>query len=220
MDSRLQRRSGRHRLLAALAVIAIVACLGSVGTALATSGGDQQPAAVAATVLSLDGHEYPAVVARVNGEVIAGKLLAQRVYGIEHDSAALQSVTNPVLAALDGLVQDTVLRQAATAQGVTVTDAEIQAFQKSQQQIFAHAGPEATKVLQVHAEYQGDKSIAEYWADPRTIAIEREAILVGKMRQQIIQQLPPGQRNNPAAQQAIAQFVAAQHAQVETYIHP
>jgi len=216
----------------------VIACVGSIGTALATSGAGQQPTTVAATafatssstddlsvamvatVVNLDGHEYPAVVARVDGEAISGKVLAQRVYGIEHAGPGAPTVADPIQTALNGLIQDTVLRQAARRHGITVTDAEIQAFQKSQQQAFAAAGPEAMKLLQVQAEYQGDKSIAAYWADPTTIAAERDALMIGKMRQKIFQQELTETPVPATHEQAIAQFVAAQHSQVEIYITP
>ena len=216
----------------------VIACVGSIGTALATSGAGQQPTTVAATafatssasndpavamvatVLSLDGHEYPAVVARVDGEAISGKVLAWRVYGIEHAGPGAPTIADPVQTALDGLIQDTVLRQAARRHGITVTDAEIQAFQKSQQQLMAEAGSTAHAILQEDAAYQGDKSIAAYWADPKTIAAQRDALMIGKMRQKIFQQELTETPVPATHEQAIAQFVAAQHSQVEIYITP
>jgi len=221
MERQERPRSSAARLWVALSAVAIVACVGLVGAALASANGTPQPAAIVATVQSLQGREYPAVVARVNGEAISGKVLAQRVYGIEQAGPGAPAVANPVQTALNGLIQEAVLSQATTARGVAVTDADIQAFQQSQQQIFAKGGPTADQVLQAAAAAQGDSTVAQYWADPKTIAVERDIILLGKMRQQIIQQLPPAQQgSNAAQQQAISQFVAAQHARVDLYIHP
>ena len=243
-----QRGTGRRRLWVALAVMIAVACVGSIGTALATENGMDQPSVVAvsspgsqptvvtssgdmsqnvaevATAMALDGHEYPLVVARVNGEAISSKILAQRVYAVQQAGPGAPEVADPVKTALDALIQEMILRHAARARGIKVSDAEIQAFERQQQLSLAQS-PEAMSDLRQIAAAEGDESLDAYWSDPRTIAFVHDVILLGKMRLQIARKLAETlltpQPNLPEnQQQAIDQFVAAQHAHVEIYINP
>ncbi|MGA7669923.1 MAG: SurA N-terminal domain-containing protein, partial [Nitrolancea sp.] len=189
-----------------------------------TSSGDMsQNVAEVATAMALDGHEYPLVVARVNGEAISSKILAQRVYAVQQAGPGAPKVADPVKTALDALIQEMILRHAARARGIKVSDAEIQAFERQQQQAVA-ASPDGMSDLRQIAALEGYDSLAAYWAAPRTIAALRNIILLGKMKQQIAQKLAQTlltpQPNPPEnQQQAIDRFVAAQHAHVEIYIN-
>ncbi len=244
MEAGEEGQTGRFRLWVALAVVVLLACGGSIATALATSSGGAQSTFVSAfgcggfstaviptdsstlppaeaTMLSLDGHEYPAVVARVNGQPISGKVLAQRVYGIGHGDPAAPPVANPVKTALDGLIQDEVLLQAAQARGITVTKAEICSFERSQQEAVTQGGPQATQQIQAIAALQGYTSLAAYLASPQVMGAIRNQLLIGKLRQQIARTLLTPQPNGPSTtQQALDQFLAAQHAHVQLYIQP
>ena len=242
------RMTERHRLWFALVIVIGVACVGSVGTALATETGPSQQNAMSvssdastptdvtasgtmrpnvadvATIMALDGHEYPPVVARVNGAAISGKILAQRVYAVNHAGSGAPKVADPVKTALDALIQDMILRQAAKARGITVSDAEVRAFEQQQQTTLAQS-PEGMSYMQQIVALEGYDSVAAYWANPRTIANIRDILLLGKMKQQIekmlVKTLLTPQPNQPeTTQQAIEQFVAAQRAHVKIYINP
>jgi len=231
MQPNAQRRTTeRQRLWAALAVILAVSCVGAIGTALATMSDGDQPTAVAtlaaeapSTPVALPGDEYPPVVARVNGVAISAKALAQRVYVVEHAGPGAPPVADAVKAALEALIRDEILRQAAKARGIKVSDAEVRAYERQQQQVLAQS-PDGVKQVQQLAALEGDDSLATYWADPRTIGTYRDVILLGKLKQQIektlVKTLLTPQPNQPEnTQQAIDQFVAAQHAHVEIYIN-
>ncbi len=236
-----------RRIWLTLAAMIVLACVGSIGTALSTtSAGDQltavatlpadapstpvalsgdvdQSVAQAAAAMALDGHQYPPVVARVNGVAISAMALAQRVYIVEHAGPGAPPVADSVKTALDALIRDEILRQAAKARGIKVSDAEIKDFEQQQQQVLAQS-PDGIRQVQQLAALEGDDSLAAYWADPRVIAAYRDTLLLGKMKQQIAQMLvktlltpQPNQPEN--TQQAIDQFVTAQHAHVEIYIN-
>ncbi len=166
----------------------------------------------------VDASAYPDVVARVNGQPISGKALAQRVYIVQNSRTPGLDKTDPVRTALNQLIGEAVLTQVAPAHGVSVSEDEARAFAQSQRRMAEQAQDHDKEALAALAASLG-VSPEEYFTDPRVIETYRQGMILGRMRGQVLETLPAERRGDPAAQQAaIADFVARSGARVEVLI--
>ncbi len=119
--------------------------------------------------------------------------------------------------ALAAAVQETVLFQAAKAEGIGFSDDEIiQRVRSMQDRVNASGDPQAQQAFQWAAQNAG-VSDAEFASDPRIIAAYRKAFTVGEMRSRIIAAIPLDRRSDPAAtHEAIIEFIQNRHATVRS----
>lgn len=174
-----------------------------------------------AELVQQDGHQYPAVVARVNGQPITGKELAQRVAIVQQSQARGLDKTNPTRTALEQLIADQVLLQSAGTYGIAVSTDEAQAYAQAQQQLAAQAKDiPAQEMVSAEAASLG-VAPAQYFTDPRIVEVYRRGIIRGRMRAQIAASLPVAQRGDAAAvQAAVLNFAAQGDARIERLIAP
>jgi len=204
----------------------IVATLVLVGS-IATVGVAGYVGAAAPPTLSelmdqayqVDGHNYPAVVARVNNRPITGKELAQRMFIVQTSRDPRLDKTNVERTALDQLIEEAVLITMAPAHKITVTDDEAVAYGQSMQQLVARSkDPAQQGVFAVAASHLG-VSEQQFARNPRAMETYRDALILSRMRQQISQALPAQQRSDATAiNEAVHQFVAQSGAHVDVLV--
>lgn len=162
---------------------------------------------------------YPEVVARVNGQPIYGKDLAMREVVVEHAQDPTVNKANKMQIALNQLIKEEVLLQAAQAKGITVSDdAVIADIRSTQQNVEEHGDQQAKESFAAYLKYWGDAP-EQLAKDPMVIAEYRRGNILGKMRQQIMMTLQADQRNDPiAVRTAIDKFVAQSGARIEMLV--
>lgn len=218
-----QRFLNRARGLALVGVLGGGLAIGlvarPVGAALPPD--KQQLVNQVAELVQQDGHQYPAVVARVNGQPITGKELAQRVAIVQQSQARGLDKANPARTALEQLIADRVLLESATAYGITVSTDEAQAYALSQHQMAAQAKDiPAQEMVSAEAASLG-VAPAQYFTDPRIVEVYRRGMIRGRMRNQIAATLPAERRGDAAAvQAAVLDFATHSGARVERLIAP
>jgi len=220
-DSTNVRRYLKRAGLAALPGVVGLGLLAGVALGPVSAAAPPSRAEQVRQLVGQDGHEYPAVVAKVNHQPITGKALAQRVYTVQQSQAPGLDKTNPARTALNQLIEEQVLIQAAEARGITVDDAEVAAFAQSQQRMLEQAKElPGQEIIGIQAASLGIPP-AQYASDPRVIQTYRQGMLLGRMRAQIAGTLPTERRNDPAAvQAAVTGFVAQSGAQIERLLNP
>ncbi len=220
-DSNNVRRYLKRAGLVALPGIAGLGLLAGVALGPVSAAAPPSRAEQVRQLVGQDGHEYPAIVANVNHQPITGKELAQRVYTVQQSQAPGLDKTNPARTALNQLIEERVLVQAAEARGITVSDADVVAFAQSQQNLLAQAkNLPGQEIINTQATSLGIPP-TQYASDSRVIKAYRQGIILGRMRAQIAGTLPAEQRDDPAAvQAAITGFVAQSGAQIERLLNP
>lgn len=211
--------SRRALTLALLGLLGLGLTLGLTrGTADAAPPADQQQVR---ELLQVGGANYPAAVARVNNQAVDGQALARRVYIVQHSQAPGVDKANAVRTALDQLIDEQVLLQVAPSRGIAVTEADARAFAQAQQRLTTQLkSGSAREIVAIYAAQLG-VPVADYYTDPRVIETYRQALILGRMRADIVETLPAAQRNDPVAQQAaIRAFVTGSGAHVEELITP
>jgi hypothetical protein len=174
---------GKTRSPYLLALVVVLALLAVIGFGAGASGVSLGQLAGVASRLSADG---ATVVANVNGEGIT-------LAALERTKAVLQATAAEQLAdaeaytqALDRLIQDKTLVQEARRRGLDVTEAEAQAYW-AQVQVDAKQSPELAQFLADEAAALGVDG-ATFAA--RMVATYQEALLVGKLYDQISAEAP------------------------------
>lgn len=171
------------------------------------------------TAVQATGNGYPAVVARVDGKPISGQMLAQRMVIVSSNQPQL-SKPQAEHEALESLIQDAVLIQQASKQGLTISDGQVRSYVQSVAQSILNSSndPEAKATLKAAASGLGI-SPGQYAQDPRVLSAYKADMTRGRMVQHILASLSPQQRSDPAAvKAAIAAFVAQSGARVERLI--
>jgi hypothetical protein len=161
---------------------------------------------------------YPPVVAYVDGNAVAGKTLAFRVYALEQSQAPNVDKSHPVRDALHGAIQDQILIDHASDYGVTVSYDDARAF--AQQEKALLLGNEAAREdITTQAKHMG-ASVDDYFDLPSVIQDYRQSLILGEMRQYILQRAPiTPERNSPSGEQAaLDAFTDGIHANVRIVI--
>jgi hypothetical protein len=161
---------------------------------------------------------YPPVVAYVDGNAIAGKTLAFRVYALEQSQAPNVDKSHPVRDALHGAIQDQILIDHASDYGVTVSYDDARAF--AQQEKALLLGNEAARADITTQAKQMGASVDDYFDLPSVIQGYRLGMILGEMRQYILQRAPiTPDRNSPSGEQAaLDAFTDGIHANVRIVI--
>ncbi len=168
-------------------------------------------------VLQQDGAGYPSVVARVNGRPLSGKELAQRVAVVQQSQALGAAKADPVQTALDQMIEEAVLIDAAGQRGIAISEDEARASAQMHVQRTT-AMPGGKELI---ATYAADLGVTpdRYAADSRVVAAYQQGMILGEMRAQLADTLPAARRGDPAAvQAAVKSFVAQSGANVEVLI--
>jgi hypothetical protein len=161
---------------------------------------------------------YPPVVAYVDGNAISGKTLAFRVYALEQSQAPNVDKSHPVRDALHGAIQDQILIDHASDYGVTVSYDDARAF--AQQEKALLLGNEAARADITTQAKQMGASVDDYFDLPSVIQGYRLGMILGEMRQYILQRAPiTPDRNSPSGEQAaLDAFTDGIHANVRIVI--
>ncbi len=200
-----------------------IALLGLIGfgllvTGLSTSASNPPTSSeLIIHAMSVDGSEYPAVVATVNGRPISGKALARRIYTLTNSPAVPggAATSSPAGAveqrALQQLIREQVILDVADELGLTASTDEAAAFAKKQQQLFLTSDDPAAKAVYAAAAAQLGIPPGEFATQPDAVEVYRDALTRSHVYAYITSQLPPEQRNDHAAFQAALDAFIDQH---------
>ncbi len=206
-----------------LLVVLVVACLGLIIIAGAGVGSRTNLADANRTPLASDGHQYPAVVAYVNGKPITGTALAQRVRIVRQSPHVTSdpSQFSVERIALEQLVYEAVLIDSAKDVGVTVSEQEAASAALDQQNAILNGDDPAARRSLAAAAAQLGISAQDFATDPRTIDTYRQGMILGRMYDYVLGTLPQEQRTDPVAfQQAVVSFVQQHAKNVQVLIQP
>ncbi|CCF83771.1 SurA N-terminal domain-containing protein [Nitrolancea hollandica] len=217
-------RSASYRFpLPRLLLILAIGCLSLVviaktGATTPTSAEDDTRA-----LFKLDGHEYPDIVARVNGKPISGLALAQRVFIFQHSPSTPKSInqSNVQQAALDQLIREAVLIGSANEVGITASDKEVADFAVEQQKAILNGDDPIARDLYAAAAARLGVSSQGVVADPRALHTYRYGMILGRMYDFVRGTLPEDQRMDPEAfEKAVGDFVEQHAKDVQILIEP
>lgn len=162
------------------------------------------------------GAVYPAVVGEVNGQQISGGQLGAREYFVRRNEPGLGAAEIRRVA-VNAIVADRVLLQAAAEQGLTVDAQEVLAELDQMRKLAAEDG-ELRAAFQSTAAQLGITE-DEVFRDPRVIAQYQRAFTLGRMKTRIIETLPLGERTDAIqVERAVNQFVAAHRPRVRMFV--
>lgn len=210
MSDTARKRSHFPKLLAVLAIAGLgLIIVAFTGPTAPINGGD-----AANSPFQVDGHEYPAVVAYVNGEPITGDALAQRVFIVQHVPQVVSdpSQFNVERIALEQLIFEAVLIDSANDVGVTVSEQEAADFALAQQNTILNGDDPAARDRFAAAAAQLGVPVEKLATDSRTIDTYRQGMILGRMYDYMLGTLPADQRMDSGAfERAVRSFVD-QHA--------
>lgn len=219
MDPAAPRPAHWRKLLVVLGV----ACLGLAIIAGTEGGSHTNLVDANRTPLASDGHQYPAVVAYVDGKPITGTALAQRVRIVQQSPQVTSDPSHFSVEgiALEQLVYEAVLIDSAKDVGVTVSEQEAAGAALDQQNAILNGDdPLARASLDAAAARLG-VSAQDFAADPRTIDNYRQGMILGRMYDYVLGTLPQEQQSDPVAfQQAVVSFVQQHAKNVQVLIQP
>ncbi len=219
MSDTARKRSHFPKLLAVLGVGFLGLILVAIaGPTTPTNGTDATNA-----LLNLDGHQYPAVVAYVDGTPISGADLAQRVFIVQHNPHVVgdPSQFNAEQIALEQLIVESVLLKSANGVGVTVSEQEAADYALARQNAILNGDDPIARDRYAATAAQMGVQPQDLASDPRTIESYRQGMLLGRMYDHVLGNLPENQRNNTTAFEAAIRSFVDQHAKdIQILIQP
>ncbi len=210
MSDTARKRSHLPKLFVVLAVgflgLVIVA---NAGPTVPTGGADSTEA-----LFNVDGHEYPDVVASVDGKPITGAALAQRVFILQHSPQAVSdpSQFSVERIALEQLIFEMVLIDSADEVGVTVSEQDAAGFALEQQNAILNGDDPAARERYAAVAAQLGVPAQELATDPRTIDSYRQGMILGRMYDYVLGTLPENQRMDPVAFEGAVRSFVDEHA--------
>ena len=201
----------RNRLLVVFAVAATVGIgAASIGAQhrFDTTSVQSEIAQVAA--------QYPAIVAEVNGAEISGHELAIREYLVRQNTPAL-NVKDAREVAIQSLIEERVLLEAATREKLWVSEAEVLSA-IAELQAMAAKDQELRDAFRATAKQLGvpEEAVTN---DKRVIGLYQQAFTLGRIRDHIADSLPAEKRmDSTAIKEAIDKHVASQRPEVRMRI--
>ncbi len=219
MSDTARKRSHFPKLIAVLAV-------GFLGLIIVAIAGPTTPTNGTNTtnaLFNLDGRQYPAVVASVDGTPITGADLAQRVFIVQHNPHVVgdPSQFNVEQLALEQLIVESVLINAANDVGVTVSEQEAADFALARQDAILNGDDPVARDQYAAAAAQLGVQAQDLASDPRTIDTYRQGMILGRMYDYVLGTLPEDQRNNPVAFEGAVRSFVDQHAKdIQFLIQP
>jgi hypothetical protein len=219
MSETARKRSHFPKLIAVLAV----GFLGLIIVAIASPTTPTNGTNATNALLNLDGHQYPAVVASVDGTPITGAELAQRVFIVQHNPHVVgdPSQFNVEQVALEQLIVESVLLKSANDVGVTVSEQEAADYALARQNAILNGDDPVTRDQYAATAAQMGVQPQDLASDPRTIDSYRQGMLLGRMYDHVLGTLPADQRNNPVAFEGAVRSFVDQHAKdIQIRIQP
>lgn len=210
MSDTARKRSHLPKLFAVLAV----GFLGLIVVAIAGPTTPTNGADATTALFNLDGRQYPAVVASVNGKPITGVALAQRVFIVQHNPHVISdpSQVSVERIALEQLIVESVLIDSANDVGVTVSEQEAADFALAQQNAILNGDDPVARDQYAAAAAQFGVSAEELATDRRAIDTYRQGMILGRMYDYVVGTLPENQRADPAAFEGAVRSFVDQHA--------
>lgn len=157
----------------------------------------------------VDGNQLPEVVATANGQEITGLALERRTYIVQQSPVYAGALLTDVRqVALEQLIQEAVLVDAANDIGISASTLEATEFAIAQQELSLNGDDPAARDVYIENANQLGIKPDEFATHPEAIETYQRAMTLGRVYAYIRETLPEADRLNPdAVQEATEKFV-------------